>query len=317
MLLFFEEGIRGGISSVNHRYSKTNNKYLQDFSPEEESKFIVYLDANALFSEAMLHPLPVGDFAWMSGNELANWKKIPCVLEVDLDYPEELHEKHNSFPLAPEILDMNGTKKLLPNLWDKRKYVLHRNLLFYLSQGMILQKIHRGVRFKEEPWMASCIKKNMNLRAKAKNKFEKDFFKLLSNVVYGKTLENIRKRVNIRLVNEKERARKLACLPNFKHCTIFDEDLAAFHMKKTKIVFDKPIYTGMTILEFSKILMFNFFRNYVCTKWKDLKVLMTDTDSLLMEIKTEDFSRYIACRKVLRYFRLREASFPRLSCWEE
>ena len=269
MLLFFEEATRGGISSINHRYSKANHKYLPDFSPKEKSKFIVYLDANALYSESMLHPLPVGDFSWMTENELKNWKDIPCVLEVDLRYPPEIHEIHNQFPLAPEILNLGDRSKLVPNLMNKEKYILHKlMLLLYLSLGMKLQKIHRGVRFKEVAWMKSYIEKNMILRAKAKYKVEEDFYKLLSNSVYGKTLENIRKRKDIRFVNSREKAAKLATLLNFTHCTIFSEDLTAFHMRKTTILSDKPIYTGMCILDFSKCLMFNFFYGYMMKKWK-------------------------------------------------
>ena len=135
--------------------------------------------------------------------------------------------------------------KLIPNLNEKEKYVLHfENLNLYESLGLVIKKIHRGIRFEESPWLKEYIDMNTNLRAKAKNEFERDFFKLMNNSVFGKTMENIRNRVDIQLVNNKMKAKKLAAKPNYMHCTIFDENFIAIHMKKTKLVFNKPIYLG-------------------------------------------------------------------------
>ena len=179
----------------------------------------------------MQKPLPVGEFEWITEDDLKIWRNFPCVLEVDLSYPGELHDLHNDHALAPESLEIGKVRKLVPNLGDKRKYVVHQeNLKLYLRLGMKLEKVQRGVKYREETRMRSYIQKNTDLRMKAKNAFEKDFFKLMNNSVYGKTMENIRKRVDVRLVGNKEKARKLFSLPNFKHCTVFDENLAAFHM---------------------------------------------------------------------------------------
>ena len=201
MLLFFEKGTRGGKSTVTKRFAKANNKYLEEWNPEESSKFLVYLDANALYAWAMTRPLPVGDFSWTNSDKLENWEKIPCVIEdrqiyLDLEYPEELQDLHNDYPLAPESLEKNKVWKLIPNLNDKEQYILHeRNLELHLSLGMRLKKIHRGIKFREEAWMRSYIEKNTVLRMKANSKFEKVFFKLLNNSVFGKTMENIRKQL--------------------------------------------------------------------------------------------------------------------------
>ena len=147
--------------------------------------------------------------------ELENWREHSCVLEVDLDYPKELHDAHNDYPLAPESLKIGKVNKLVSNLRNRTKYILHyKNLKLYLCQGMKLVKIHRGIKFKEEKWMKSYIEKNSALRMQAKNSFEKDFFKLMNNSVFGKTMENIRKRVDVRLVNSREKARKFSSLPN-------------------------------------------------------------------------------------------------------
>ena len=156
--------------------------------------------------------------------------------------------------------------------------------------GLKISNIHRGIKFKESQWLKKYIALNTDLRTKARNEFEKDFFKLMNNSVFGKTMENIRNRVDIKLVNDKNKAERLAAKPNFKHCNIFSEDLTAIHMKKTFLTFNKPVYLGMCILDLSKTLMFDFHYNYIKKKYGDnAKLLFTDTDSLMYEIWMEDF----------------------------
>ena len=138
--------------------------------------------------------------------------------------------------------------------------------------------------------MKPYIHKNTELRKQAKNAFEKDFFKLMNNSVFGKTIENIRKRQNVMLIENKVKAQKLASKPNFDRATIFDENLVAIHMKKTEIYFNKPIYVGQAILDLSKTLMFDFHYNYIKEKYgSKAELLFTDTDSLMYEIETDDF----------------------------
>ena len=296
MLLMIEKGIRGGVSMISNRHGKANNKYMgKSFNEKEPSKYIQYLDANNLYGWAMSKPLPTHGFKWMKVDELETWELYPCILEVDLEYPENLHDLHNDYPLAPEQIVVNKTSKLIPNLGDKKKYILHyENLKQYLKLGLKLTNIHRGIKFKESPWLEKYISPNTKLRTEAKNEFEKDFFKLMNNSVFGKTMENIRNRVDIKLVNNKKQAEKLSAKPNFKHCNIFSEDLVAIHMKKTKLDFDKPVYLGMCILDLSKTLMYDFHYNYIKKKFGDkAKLLLTDTDSLMYEIQTEDFYKDI------------------------
>ena len=291
-LLLFEKGIRGGISMISNRYGQANNKYMEEkYDPSHPSKYLAYLDANNLYGWAMMKPLPVGDFKWMEERELEHWEDFPCILEVDLDYPKDLHDLHNDYPLAPERLKIGGVEKLIPNLWEKKKYVLHhKNLKLYQELGLKLKKIHRGIKFREEPWMKSYIELNTDLRTKGKNDFEKDFFKLMNNSVFGKTMENIRNRVDVRLVNHQNKAKKLISKPNLKHWTRFDENLIAVHLKRTKLVFNKPVYCGMAILDISKTLIYDFHYGYILPKYgKNQKLLFTDTDSLCYEIETEDF----------------------------
>ena len=297
MLLMFEKGIRGGISMISNRHGKANNSYMDaEYDDKRATKYITYLDANNLYGWAMCKPLPTRDFKWMDDGELMGWKKHACILEVDLEYPKELHDLHNDYPLAPERLVLGKVEKLVPNLNDKIKYVIHyENLKLYESLGLKITKIHRGIKFEESPWLKKYIDLNTDLRSKANNEFEKDFFKLMNNSVFGKTMENIRNRVDIRLVNSEAKAKKLAAKPNFKHCNIFDENLVAIHMKKTKLVFNKPVYQGMCILDLSKTLMYDFHYNYIKNKFNDKATLLfTDTDSLAYEIETEDFYKDIS-----------------------
>ena len=232
----------------------------------------------------------------MNKYELNNWENYSCIFEVDLEYPKELHDLHNDYPLAPEQIEMNKVEKLIPNLRDKEKHVLHhKNLKQYLDLGLELTCIHRGIKFEESEWLKPYIDMNTKLRTKGNNDFEKDFFKLMNNSVFGKTMENIRKRVNIKLVNDREKAKKLTAKPNFKHLNIFCEELIAVHMKKTSLIFNKPVYLGMCILILSKTIMYDFHYNYIKPKYGDkAKLLFTDTDSLMYEIKTEDFYKDIS-----------------------
>ena len=163
---------------ISNRFGKANNKFMgEKYDQSQPSKYLAYLDANNLYGWAMMKPLPVGDFKWMRERELGHWQDFSCILEVDLEYPRDLHDLHNDYPLAPERLKINNVEKLIPNLWDKEKYIVHHeNLKLYLELGLKVKKIHRGIKFREEPWMRSYIELNTDLRTKGKNDFEKDFF---------------------------------------------------------------------------------------------------------------------------------------------
>ncbi len=298
MYMMIESGIRGGVSTIMKRYAKANNKYAKCYDKERESVFIPYLDANNLYGWAMNEPLPVKGFKWMKEEELGCWRSKPCVLEVDLEYPEELHDYHSEYPLAPERLRVAIDKvdKLIPNLNDKAKYVLHHeSLKLYLRLGLKLTKIHRGVTFEEWAFMKPYIKLNTDMRAKGTTDFEKDFYKLMNNSVFGKTMENIRNRDNVKLVTNERALGKLVKKPNFKSANIFSENLIAIHMEKTTVKLNKPIQIGMSILDLSKTLMYRFHYDYVKPKWGDkASLLFTDTDSLCYEIRTDDFCEDIS-----------------------
>ena len=194
--------------------------------------------------------------------------------------------------MADLDLTMPNTEKLVFTLEDKEKYVVHySNLQFYLRQGMRLKKVHRVIEFDQEPWMEPYIKMNTEFRKQAKSDFETDFYKLMNNSVFGKTIENLRNHVDVKIVRdwETDKILKLLSSPPFDRFAIFGNDMVGIHMHKTKLVLNKPVYTGMTILENSKILKYDFFYSHLKAKYgQKCELIYTDTDSLILNIKTED-----------------------------
>ena len=305
MLMIFERGIRGGITHISKRYAEANNKYMKNYDSSKESTFIQYLDANNLYGWAMSQNLPTHGFKWMRNLTLekvdeimyksnhckSNHGKKGYIFEVDLEYPEHLWDKHNDYPLAPEKVKVNNVEKLVCHFKPRKNYVIHyRTLRQCLELGMRITAVHRGISFYQSSWMEPYIRKNTELRMCASNSFEKDFFKLMNNSVFGKTIENIRKRQNIHLIDNRKQALKLSSKPNFDRCTIFDRNLIAVHMKNTEVYFGKSVYVGQAILDLSNTLMFYFNSNYIREKYGNkAELLFTDTDSLMYHIKTKDF----------------------------
>ena len=251
-----------------------------------------------------------GEFKWlenvdkidvMSINEKS---EIGYFLEVDLQYPDKLHELHNDYPLAPEKLtvinDMlskyckeiadeydikvGDLKKMIPNLSNKTKYVLsYRNLQLDLSLGIKLTKIHRVLKFKQSDWMKKYTDFNTEKRKNATNDFKKDFFKLMTNSVYVKTMENLRKRINVRFVNNEKEFLKYTSRPTYATHELFDKDFAAIHEIKSVLMLNKPIYAGFTVLELSKWMMYDFCYNFLKKNF-NAQLLFTDTDSFTYKI---------------------------------
>jgi hypothetical protein len=176
----------------------------------------------------------------------------------------------------------------------KEKYVVHsRNLQLYIKLGLKVKKIHRAMQFNQLPWLAEYIGFNIKMRTVAKNDFEKNFFKLMNNSVFGKTMENPRKRLDVRLVSDEDKLKKLTSSPTFTSLKIFNEDLVAVKkiliLNKQVLIPNKPAHVGMCILELSKTLMYDFHYNYIKKKYGDKsKLLFTDTDGLMYEIKADD-----------------------------
>lgn len=275
----------------------------------------------------MSQPLPIGEFKWLSDYvenddgimersqlffnvtaimNLPDDSEIGYMFEVDLIYPTDIHDAHNDFPFCAEkrtlpndAFKINGTKKnkitkLLLTLYDKEKYVLHfRMLKLALYHGLILKKVHRIMQFKQSLWLKPYIDLNTEMRKRSTNDFEKSFFKLLNNAIFGKTMENIRSRVDVKLVEKwggKFGARMEIAKPNFKRYRIFDEHLVAIELSKTNILMNKPIAVGMSVLDISKLTMYSFLYDFLKPKYGDkVQVAYTDTDSFILNVETSDF----------------------------
>lgn len=306
MLHFFRKGIRGGVSQCSNRKAIANNPFIPNYNPSEPNSYILYLDATNLYGCSMSQCLPTGDFRWLNNDEIENFdcsiiddnSPKGYILEVDLEYPQHLHDKHNDLPFCPENIVPPDSKnsKLILNLHDKQKYILHyRNLKQCLEHGLILKKIHRIVEFSQSAWLKAYIDLNTELRNSSKNAFERDFFKFLINSIFGKTMENVDNRVDVKLVSHWRNsigsvgAEGLIAKPNFKSCTVFSENLVAIQMSLLKIFYDKPLYVGFTILDISKTIIYNFFYNFIKKQYGDKASLCyTDTDSLILQIHTNN-----------------------------
>uniref|UniRef100_UPI00358FF85E uncharacterized protein n=1 Tax=Myxine glutinosa TaxID=7769 RepID=UPI00358FF85E len=320
MLLMIEKAKRGGISQVcSSRYAKANNKYLPNYDPTKESSYLMYYDANNLYGWAMSQALPYGKLRWVKEKDYKNVLQDVCIstqkeldeekvgyyFEIDLKYPEELHNLHKDLPFACEkaspkkewlsdyqrSFDIGeSTEKLLTTLYNKKNYVLHqRNLRQYLSKGLRVEKIHRVLKFNQSHWLKGYIDFNTQRRTESKTDFEKDFYKLMNNAVFGKTMENVRKRQNIRLSTSWEQASKLINRPSFTRAEVFTENFCAIHLIKESIEMNKPIYIGTTILDLSKSLMYDYFYNNLRKKYQnDVNLLYMDTDSFILKINTND-----------------------------
>ena len=193
-------------------------------------------------------------------------------------------------------MKIDKCSKLVCNLFNKKKYVAHINSLKQaLNHGLKLKKIHRIIEFNQEAWLKPYIDMNTELRKAAKNNFEKDLFKLMNNSVFGKTMENIRKHRDIKLVTTGKKRSKLVSEPNYHTINLISEDLSIIEMKKTKVKMNKPIYLELSILEISKILMYEFWYDYMKPKYGNgVKLCYMDTDSFIMNIKSNDFYEDIA-----------------------
>ena len=301
MLLLFEKGIRGGYSGIlGSRYAKR--------TPTNQ---LLYLDANNLYGWAMSQELPVGDFRWEDTS--IGWGIIAghgekgrgYVLEVDLIHSHNSFQKTWKYPLAPENksisleqlspyqhmlmqnegIDGEGAPKLILDMKAKSNYPVHYKLLeYYISLGMIVTKVHRVISFREEKWLEKYISFNTNERTASSSSFEKDLWKLMNNAFYGKTLENIRNRKDITLVKGEEEVVRHASKGTFQDFSILSPDLTTITHKKRSVKFDKPIYLGMCILDYAKLLMYKFYYGIIEKTWPSNEILYHDTDSIVLSI---------------------------------
>ena len=225
------------------------------------------------------------------------------ILEVDIEYLKSLWGLHKDLPFLPNREKINKVEKLITSIEDKENYVIRiRALKQALSHGLVLKKVHRVIEFRQEAWLKPYIDMNTKLRTEAKNYFEKDYFKLMDNSVFGKTMENVRNHRDIKLVTTNERRNKLVSEPNYHRTKHFSENLLGVEMRKTKILMNKPVYLGKAILDVSKALMYEFWYDYIKPKYdQNAKLCYMDTDSFITQIFIENFYKDVAM-DVKRWF---------------
>ena len=323
ILDMFERSKRGGLTFVgSKRYVKANNKEMGKFYDKtKESSYITYVDANNLYGQAMCQPLPYKDIKFDNDITLETILKTPddseigYMVEVDLEFPKELHNKFKQYPPCPEPLKpkvewfsdyqkevMEAThskpncEKLIPHLMNHDNYVLHyRNLKFIVEQGVKV-KVKKVISFKQKPWLATYINENNRLRTEAKknkNTFLANLFKLLTNSVFGKTMEDVRNRMNIHLTTDRDNAIKHFSRIDFKTATHID-GLYLIQHHKTRIVYEKPVYCGCCILDLSKLRMMDFHYNTIHKNFENkYDLVYSDTDSLVYHIKHENFHQWM------------------------
>jgi hypothetical protein len=292
------------------------------YKPDKPSSYLIYVDANNLYGNALSNKLPTGDFKFLSREEMKTFtpQKIMqlkadddegYVFEVDISIPEDLHDKFDDFPVAPEkkktcIADLSAyqidtaeklkiakntfnAEKLIADLNPKKHYKVHYNMLRTLLElGVKLDAIHRVVKFKQEAWLKEFIMWCTENRKKAKNDFEKDFYKLTVNSLFGRSIMQKRDRQNIRFVKNETQIRRLAKKATFQDFIPLNDSIGLVVMKKLTCYLSTPIYTGVTCLENARDWMIRFWYLYLKEMYEDrVKLNMTDTDSFLYYLKAE------------------------------
>ena len=324
-LLFFERAIRGGVNGIGEvRHFTANNPLLSSFSSRETTTFGAFFDVTSLYAGTMQQLMPSVDYKWNTSITLQELLDTPTdsplgyFVEVDFLYPKHLHDAHNGLPLAPEKkiiqhswlsdyaesfgVKPSKTAKLIETLFDKKNYVCHyENLKFYVKHGLVVDRLHRVCEFKQSKWLGVYIEKNTVMRKQADNDFEKAFFKLMSNACFGKTMENLRKRSNLKFVSSARQAESFVEKASFNSFQVINEKLVSVSFKMTCVVWDKPTPVGAGILDLSKLSLYKFHYEVMIPRYSAarLKLAYKDTDSLLYCIETSDLYQDMACFKHL------------------
>ena len=240
-------------------------KLRKNLKKNDLNKLIMYLDANNLYGYSMSKSLPYKNFKWSDDLTLDQNNLQTGIYEVDIEIPKEIHDKFVDYPLVSEIknipedmlseyqkylndkLNINYNekdKKLILDLLPKKNYkVYYKNLEYYLILGLKVTKVHRILSFDEKPFLKEYIDLNTELTKQSKNDLEKDLFKLMNNAIFGKSMENVLNRSNIKLINNNpENFLKLIKQPNFQNAYQISNRLALVESKPIKTLFNKPIY---------------------------------------------------------------------------
>lgn len=272
MLSMINKGIRGGFSCAIKKYAKSNNQFIADYNPDLPTTHIIYLDLNNLYGGIMMQHFAYRGFRWVRQVDkfdiFANQdKKIGYILEVDVEIPIHAHDRLKDLPPLLTHEDFGNGLKLVGTLYPKKRYVVHIDMLkFAVELGVIVTKIHRVLRFYQRPFLRSYMNLNTRLRKRAKNDFIKNLCKLKNNSIFGKTLQQNRNHENIVLATNWKQAERLIAKPTFQRAVIFDRNLVAIHLRKTKVLLNQPTIIGFSVLEKAKVTLMNWHYNFIVPK---------------------------------------------------
>ena len=306
MILLLENNIRGGISSV------MGDRYIKS----DDNKKILYIDANNLYGHSMSQYLPFDEIKFDNNVTLEDIINTPddndigYFVEVDLKYPDNIKEKTKKFPFAPVNKKINHdnyndymkeirpdtyvqTKKLICDWSDKKNYLIHyRMLKFYIRHGMVVERVHNIISFKQSRWLEKYISFNTQKRNQALNDFEKDFYKLLNNAFYGKTMENVRNRLKIKFFKKDDYREiiKQQSKLTFNGIHKSYENCYSYTVRQNEVLMDKPIYLGFTVLELSKLLMYETYYDKLQLYFGQANIQLhyMDTDSFVLSVNTKN-----------------------------
>ena len=333
ILQIMEQHKRGGLCFVgSKRYVKANNHYIRNFDETLPENYLLYLDANNLYGWAMSEALPYKDIVFDNDVTLedilntADDAETGYIVKCDIHFPHRIHEKLKQYPPCPENLAtdkdwlsdyqlklakdnhvrVGSCKKLTPHLFDHKDYCIHYiNLKFIHELGAVI-KIHKVVSFKQKKWLAPYIDFNTEKRKGARNEFEKDFFKLMNNSVFGKTMENVKNRMSLNLTTDNDMAIKWFSDMRFKGAKEID-GLYLVEQYQAEIEMNKPIYVGTSILDLSKVCMMDFHYNVIEENFKDrYNLIYSDIDSMVYEIFDNDIYKWM--KENSKHFDLSESS---------
>ncbi|XP_020297388.1 uncharacterized protein LOC109861944 [Pseudomyrmex gracilis] len=313
MVMFIKHSIRGDLSQCSTRYAHANNKYMQTYDSSKPTSYLMYFDINNLYGWAICQPLPYAAFQWVDNiwsvdvMSVTATSDIGYIFEVDLEYPRKLHDAHADLPFCPTRDKLPGKrqKKLLATLHDKSRYIIHyRALQQCVRHGLCITKINRILQFAQSLWLRSYIELNTQFRTLPTNDFEKNLYKLMNNAVFGKTMENVRSHVDVKLVTKwdgRYGAEVLISRPNFYSRSVFSEHFIAIELRKLEVKFNKPIYVKMCRLDISKTCLYEFHHNYMVPLYQEkCKIMYTDTDSFIYFIECENVYDIIK-RDIVRF----------------
>jgi uncharacterized protein YeeX (DUF496 family) len=331
---FIKKGMRGGVSMIPLRYAKANNPEMgEKYDPSNPISYLLYLDCNSLYSSIMSKKLPYQDLIFVKKDlkwlmhKLDTYQptdEVGYFIECDIRYPPRIHDKTADLPLAPEHqivtqsmlsdysekirkkfnINLDRQAKLLSTQYDRTKYVCHiENLQFYMKEGMQITDLYRVLEFKQDyifkPYIEFCI----NNRSASTEPDVKTMWKLACNSIFGKTITNLEKQNNAKILTDEKKTLRAIASPRFKHADVIQSDVIQVTSFKKRILINTPYYIGVTILELSKLYLMQTHYNYFLPRFGrfKLKLCMTDTDSLLYHIQTENLYTKLSSIPILDF----------------